>query len=65
LLYDKLTPLEYLEFVAGLWGCGLKTPPSRGKPAAAAEPFGEPQPALREFFAGYAIENRAGGGADP
>jgi ABC-2 type transport system ATP-binding protein len=21
MIYDKLTPLEYLEFVAGLWGC--------------------------------------------
>jgi len=24
LLYDKLTPLEYLEFVAGLWGVGAQ-----------------------------------------
>jgi ABC-2 type transport system ATP-binding protein len=25
MIYDKLTPLEYLEFVAGLWGCDAAT----------------------------------------
>ena len=30
MLYDKLDPLEYLEFVAGLWGCE----PRRAKAAA-------------------------------
>jgi ABC-2 type transport system ATP-binding protein len=25
MIYDKLTPLEYLEFVAGLWGCNSAT----------------------------------------
>src|SRR5882757_1464706 len=30
MIYDKLTPLEYLEFVAGLWGCD----PSRAEQAA-------------------------------
>lgn len=30
MIYDKLTPLEYLEFVAGLWGCD----PSRAERAA-------------------------------
>src|SRR4051812_5635233 len=30
MIYDKLTPLEYLEFVAGLWGVD----PSRSEPAA-------------------------------
>jgi ABC-2 type transport system ATP-binding protein len=25
MIYDKLTPLEYLEFVAGLWGVGAAT----------------------------------------
>src|SRR5215203_5347481 len=25
MIYDKLTPLEYLEFVAGLWGCDAET----------------------------------------
>jgi ABC-2 type transport system ATP-binding protein len=24
MIYDKLTPLEYLEFVAGLWGCAAE-----------------------------------------
>ena len=24
MIYDKLTPLEYLEFVAGLWGCDAR-----------------------------------------
>jgi ABC-2 type transport system ATP-binding protein len=30
MIYDKLTPLEYLEFVAGLWGIG----PGTSEPAA-------------------------------
>ena len=30
MIYDKLTPLEYLEFVAGLWGCD----PATSEPAA-------------------------------
>jgi len=25
MIYDKLTPLEYLEFVTGLWGCDAET----------------------------------------
>ncbi len=25
MIYDKLTPLEYLEFVAGLWGVDART----------------------------------------
>ena len=28
MLYDKLTPLEYLEFVAGLWGVERERAPS-------------------------------------
>src|SRR5437868_8958264 len=32
MIYDKLTPLEYLEFVAGLWGCD----PMRAEPSAHA-----------------------------
>ena len=32
MIYDKLTPLEYLEFVAGLWGCD----PATSEPAARA-----------------------------
>jgi ABC-2 type transport system ATP-binding protein len=32
MLYDKLTPLEYLEFVAGLW----QTPPERARERAEA-----------------------------
>ena len=32
MIYDKLTPLEYLEFVAGLWG----VPPERAEPQAEA-----------------------------
>jgi ABC-2 type transport system ATP-binding protein len=30
MIYDKLTPLEYLEFIAGLWGCD----PAIAEPAA-------------------------------
>ncbi len=31
LLYDKLTPLEYLEFVAGLWGIDADTASARAE----------------------------------
>src|SRR5215469_10898200 len=30
MLYDRLTPMEYLDFVAGLWG----VPPAEGRPRA-------------------------------
>ena len=30
MIYDKLTPLEYLEFVAGLWGIDARGRASRG-----------------------------------
>src|SRR6266567_151769 len=29
MIYDKLTPLEYLEFVAGLWGIEARTAQAR------------------------------------
>src|SRR5262249_54836343 len=29
MIYDKLTPLEYLEFVAGLWGVGAREAQAR------------------------------------
>ena len=32
MIYDKLTPLEYLEFVAGLWGVEGAAP--SGAPAS-------------------------------
>ncbi len=31
MIYDKLTPLEYLEFVAGLWGLDAKTAETRAR----------------------------------
>ncbi len=31
LIYDRLTPLEYLEFVAGLWGVAAKTAEARAR----------------------------------
>jgi ABC-2 type transport system ATP-binding protein len=31
MIYDKLTPLEYLEFVAGLWGIDAKVADSRAR----------------------------------
>ena len=40
MIYDKLTPLEYLEFVAGLWGI---------------EPW-TPQPAARDLLASLGLE---------
>jgi ABC-2 type transport system ATP-binding protein len=36
MIYDKLTPLEYLEFVAGLWGIAGYCATTRGKPARLA-----------------------------
>ena len=29
MIYDRLTPLEYLEFVAGLWQIDARTAPRR------------------------------------
>ena len=34
MLYDKLTPLEYLEFVAGLWGVERERARAQGRGAA-------------------------------
>ena len=31
MIYDKLTPLEYLEFVAGLWGIEARGAPKRAR----------------------------------
>ena len=66
MIYDKLTPLEYLEFVAGLWGIdpAVSEPSahqllvSLGLGAASAR-------ALRGIFQGHAPESRAGRRAGP
>ena len=61
MIYDKLTPLEYLEFVAGLWGIDA----SRAEAAArellvslGLEPH--LRRALRGIFQGHAPEGGAG-----
>jgi ABC-2 type transport system ATP-binding protein len=38
MVYDRLTPLEYLEFVAGLWQVDALTPKRRARPARLARP---------------------------
>ena len=65
MIYDKLTPFEYLEFVAGLWGVDAARPRQRrellewlGLDAARAR-------ALRGFLEGHAAEGGAGRRAGP
>ena len=66
-LYDKLDPLEYLEFVAGLWG--VEPAKARRERAerllADARPLRAQPRALRGFFARDAAEGRARRRAHP
>ena len=65
MLYDKLTPMEYLEFVAGLW-CRRPRRAAAGRGAAAgARPLGPAEPALRGLLARHEAEGGAGRRADP
>jgi ABC-2 type transport system ATP-binding protein len=50
LLYDKLTPLEYLEFIAGLWGVGPDVAAPRAMALLDALGLG---PHARERCAGF------------
>ena len=61
MIYDKLTPLEYLEFVAGLWGIEPAVSRSlRARAAGLARPRAAPARALRRIFQGHAPEGGAG-----
>ena len=60
MLYDKLDPLEYLEFVAGLWGVEpRRAQQARRRTAGDAGPLGSPPRALRGLFARHEAESRA------
>ena len=64
MIYDKLSPLEYLEFVAGLWGIdpvGFRTIGARS--AGVAWSGAASARALRGIFQRHAPEGRARGGA--
>ncbi len=68
MIYDKLTPLEYLEFVAGLWGIDPAVSASvRARSPGLARTRAASARALRGIFQGHAPEGRAGGspGARP
>ena len=62
MIYDKLTPFEYLEFVAGLWGIepGLAES-ARQRSDRLAWPHAARARALRRLLQGHAAE----GGARP
>ena len=66
MIYDKLTPFEYLEFVAGLWGIDADGRGAR-RPRAPrlARPRSPRRRALRGFFARHAPEGGAGRRAGP
>jgi ABC-2 type transport system ATP-binding protein len=63
MIYDKLTPLEYLEFVAGLWGVEADVAEARARAARLARPRGPCAGALRGLLQGHAAEGGAGGRA--
>jgi energy-coupling factor transporter ATP-binding protein EcfA2 len=61
MIYDKLTPLEYLEFVAGLWGCDAETAERTSHEFLnIARSWSAPARTLRRLFQGHAPEGRAG-----
>ena len=61
MIYDKLTPLEYLEFVAGLWGIERAIAEARGaRTARMARPGGACARTLRGVLEGHAPEGGAG-----
>ena len=61
MIYDKLTPLEYLEFVAGLWGIDPKvSEPSARDLLGLAWARAASARALRRIFQGHAPEGGAG-----
>ena len=66
MIYDKLTPLEYLEFVAGLWGIDpAVSQPSAHQLAGVARAGAASARTLRGIFQGHAPESRAGRRAGP
>src|SRR5262249_39874947 len=60
MIYDKLTPFEYLEFVAGLWGIEARAAGLRAAALLAWLRRGRPgEGALQGFFQGQAPEGGA------
>ena len=61
MIYDKLTPLEYLEFVAGLWGIDPAiSEPSARELLRLARARAASARTLRRIFQGHAPEGGAG-----
>src|SRR5690348_12013830 len=56
MIYEKLTPREYLEFVAGLWSVEPALGDACGRASGLARARGKCRSALREFFQGHAPE---------
>ena len=66
MIYDKLTPLEYLAFVAGLWGIDPKPAETQcARPAALAGADAQCRRALRRFLQRHAAEGGVGRRAGP
>ena len=49
MIYDKLTPFEYLEFVAGLWGIDAALAETRARADGLARPCAARTSAARDF----------------
>ena len=61
MIYDKLTPYEYLEFVAGLWSIDAATAEARARELIDWLGLGAPCPrALPGLLQGHAPEGRPG-----
>ena len=61
MIYDKLTPLEYLAFVAGLWGIDPSLAERSAQDLLVSLGLGTASArALRRIFQGHAPEGRAG-----
>ena len=66
MLYDKLSPLEYLEFIAGLWGVERVPRRAQRRGAAGHPRAGAASPcALRGVLARHEAEGGAGRRPDP
>src|SRR5271167_2538944 len=59
MIYDKLTPAEYLEFVAGLWSVDPALAAARARVAGLARPGAACPRTLRDILEGHAAESGA------
>lgn len=65
MLYDALTAMEYLEFVAGLWSVPSALAAERARITGNARPLAQSQCAVRRLFARHEAKGRPGRGLDP